>query len=551
MQLHNWSVRNWIPMALLATLSAVGAIAQPYAYVSSWSNTIAVVNSSGTVVSTIRLPGINTASGVAITPDGNYLYVAGQASANVLVVSTASNSVVANIPVGYTPVELAVTPDGSQVFVVNRASYSVSVISTASQTVTATVPVASKPMAVAFSADGTKAYVPLYGGAVDIIDTATKNVTSFGGVTNPSSVAVARNHVYVGNQGTATVTVHDLSGNLLATISGIVSPSWMAATPDGNRLYVSNGNTAAVTAIDLNSNSTMATIPTGSMPTSVAVSADGAYVYVTNEYAMTMSQISTATNTVTATNGRVGSYPFSVVTSPGGGSSVVPSCTYSLSGSGASFPAAGGAGSFNVTAPTGCSWSVTNNPGWVIGFNTLSGSGNGTVSYTVTANSGAAQTASLNVGGQTYMIQEAGISSHIRVRCGGPSWTDSSNNVWTSDNATSYSATTASISNTTTSPLYQTEAWSNGTLTYTYSVTPGTYTVALKFAEFYMTQAGQRKFNIVINGTTYASGFDILGNTNTMNTAIDEKFTVTSSGQITIQLVPVSGPAKISAIEIY
>jgi len=99
--------------------------------------------------------------------------------------------------------------------------------------------------------------------------------------------------------------------------------------------------------------------------------------------------------------------------------------------------------------------------------------------------------------------------------------------------------------------LYQTEAWSTGTLQYQFAVPNGSFTVKLRFAEFYMTQRGQRTFNIVINGVTYYSSFDILAAV-APNTADDVSIpVVVGNGQITIQLVPVTGPAKINAIEIF
>jgi hypothetical protein len=56
--------------------------------------------------------------------------------------------------------------------------------------------------------------------------------------------------------------------------------------------------------------------------------------------------------------------------------------------------------------------------------------------------------------------------------------------------------------------------------------------------------------NIVINGATVQSSFDILANTS-VNTAYDLTFpVVVTGGQITIQLVPVLGPAKLDALEI-
>jgi hypothetical protein len=139
----------------------------------------------------------------------------------------------------------------------------------------------------------------------------------------------------------------------------------------------------------------------------------------------------------------------------------------------------------------------------------------------------------------------------IRIRCGGPQFTDASGNVWIADNAQNRNVTNATIANTSTPALYQTEAWSNSTLQYQFTVPNGPFTVKLHFAEFYRDRPGQRTFNILVNGTTYFSSFDILAAVAT-NTAYDVSIPVmVGNGQVTIQLVPVLGPAKIDAIEIF
>jgi len=229
-------------------------------------------------------------------------------------------------------------------------------------------------------------------------------------------------------------------------------------------------------------------------------------------------------------------------------------CTYSLSSNGVSLTANGGTGSVNVIAPVGCSWtSSTDSATWLTITNGFSGSGNGTVSYSAVANGGvSSRSGNLTVGGQTFAVSETGESfSPIRVRAGGPQYTDPSGNVWVSDNATNFSITNASITNTTMPVLYQSEAWSTGTLQYQYTVPNGTFNVTLKFAEFYMTAVGARTFNIVVNGNTQYSAFDILAHAGVMNAAYDVTIpVVVNDGQITIQLVPVVGAAKVNAIEI-
>src|SRR5260370_18484279 len=64
--------------------------------------------------------------------------------------------------------------------------------------------------------------------------------------------------------------------------------------------------------------------------------------------------------------------------------------------------------------------------------------------------------------------------------------------------------------------------------------------------------AGQRVFNVLINGTQVLTNFDIIAAAGAANKAIVEQFTVNanSSGQFVIQYVTVKDNAKSSGIEI-
>jgi len=130
--------------------------------------------------------------------------------------------------------------------------------------------------------------------------------------------------------------------------------------------------------------------------------------------------------------------------------------------------------------------------------------------------------------------------------------TDTNGNVWAADtqNPANSSTTNVTIANTTTPALYQSDAWSTGTLQYQFSVPNGSFNVTLKFAEVYLMAPG-RAFNIVINGSTVAPSFDIYAAAGA-NAAHDQTFTVNvTGGTITIQLVPISGSTpKINAIQI-
>ncbi len=83
-----------------------------------------------------------------------------------------------------------------------------------------------------------------------------------------------------------------------------------------------------------------------------------------------------------------------------------PSCTYALGTSSQSFSASSGAGSFNLTAPNGCNWTATTNDGWIM-ITQSSGSGNGSVSFSVAANVGPTRAGTISVGGQTFMVNQS------------------------------------------------------------------------------------------------------------------------------------------------
>lgn len=184
-----------------------------------------------------------------------------------------------------------------------------------------------------------------------------------------------------------------------------------------------------------------------------------------------------------------------------------------------------------------------------------------TFNFNVAANASTPQTiqASISGGGgnqpsstDTLTISPLPV---IRVNSGSPvNFVAPNGDLWSADHgATGGSIFTSSspIANTDTPALYQTERFASAaTLQYQFPVTAGTYNVRLKFAEIFFTSSNQRKFDIVINGTTVTSAFDIVAAAGAANTAVDTLYSVTSPSTLTIQLVPVLSSPKISAIEI-
>ncbi len=81
-------------------------------------------------------------------------------------------------------------------------------------------------------------------------------------------------------------------------------------------------------------------------------------------------------------------------------------CTFGLDLGGQAFSPAGGSGTVTITTTPGCAWSVLNVPSWVTITSPSTGTGNGTVSYQVAANSGAGRSASLTIGSAILTIEQ-------------------------------------------------------------------------------------------------------------------------------------------------
>lgn len=82
-------------------------------------------------------------------------------------------------------------------------------------------------------------------------------------------------------------------------------------------------------------------------------------------------------------------------------------CTYSIPGSSQNFSAQAGQGNFVVNATAGCAWTATESCSWVT-LTSASGTGNGSVTYTVDANTGTQRSCTITVNGQTYTITQDG-----------------------------------------------------------------------------------------------------------------------------------------------
>ena len=267
-------------------------------------------------------------------------------------------------------------------------------------------------------------------------------------------------------------------------------------------------------------------------------------------------------------------------------------CTYTISPAIQSFSSGGGTGSVEVTVPDGCSWTAeSNNKDWIDISSGNSGSGNGTVGYTVSANTGIdSRTGTITIAGQTFTVIQSGIDCTYTISpaiqsfssgggtgsvsvasSDGCPWTATSNVLWITINSGNSGSGNGSVgysvaTNTSTSFRTGTMTVAGQTFTVIQSGIDCTYTISSANQTF-TSDGGSGSVNvassdgcfwtatsnvvwITINSDSSGSGngtvdYTVSANTSTSfrmgtMTIAGETFTVTQSGNPDISISPVS-----------
>jgi len=112
------------------------------------NQTVTVVDSStNVIIETIKVG--NTPTGMIISPDGSWAYVAVSGDAAIAVLDLQTHILKATISMDSTPEKLAITPDGKQLFITEMISNQVSILDTESLQVTHTITLGHGPDGVA------------------------------------------------------------------------------------------------------------------------------------------------------------------------------------------------------------------------------------------------------------------------------------------------------------------------------------------------------------------------------------------------------------------
>jgi hypothetical protein len=355
---------------------------------------------------------------------------------------------------------------------------------------------------------------------------------------------------------TGTLTIPSSAPNSPAAIMlvGSTGGNSIASTPTVTPTSLSFGN------IPVGTTSTALTVtlsnPIGAAATSVSIVASNSFSE-TNNCGSTLAAGASCTISVTFTAPSVGvvSGVLSITNSETSSPLTVP-----LSGTGTSAP----------TAPTGLSaapagsgvialsWTASTGTA-PITYNVYRGTASGGESTTpITTGVNATTYADTSVSpGSTYYykisatnsIGSSGTSAEASATAesavvqidagGGATGTFAADEYFSTGTefTTSSTVSTADVINPAPEAVYQSVRWAPS---FTYTV-PGlsagaSYTVRLHFAELSFSGAGERVFNVAINGTTVLNNFDVFAASGGENVALVEQFntTATSSGNIVI-----------------
>ena len=259
--------------------------------VNQGSNTVSVIDRANPNNPPVSINVVSSPTAVAVSPDYSRVYVAG--NGGVSVINTSTNTVIKTISTG-TGQQLngvAVSSNGQRVYVTKTATNQVVVLNpTAVKPVVKTIAVGTQPTGIAVSKIDGLLYVANSGSnSVSVInpDAATpllKTITVGG---QPTGVVVSPDgsRVYVSNTTSNTVTVLNPTATnpVVATIAVGSQPRGLGISPDGSVVYAANIDDT-VSMINTRTGTVITTPPIGGAPGqhSLAVSLDGRKIYVSD-----------------------------------------------------------------------------------------------------------------------------------------------------------------------------------------------------------------------------------------------------------------------------
>ena len=290
-----------------------------------YGSSISVLNAStGSIINTLNDSGNGLGTwgegleNMAFSPNGNTIYATDNEGCGIQEINTSTGNIVTEWYIDYAPYGIAVSPDGNTLYVSLTGSGSecdsseegIEMLDASTgNPVGSILNVGSHPQGMAISPDGNTLYVADDDdGSVYPIDVPSWSVTTaniVSGFENPSGITISPDGsaLYVSDDGFDTVYEVSASGSPINSFDeGVSDPKGVLISPNGNTLYVANHYDNDISVIDTNALSSV-TYPAQGFdePQGMAISPDGNTIYVANYKSPSISVLDASSGSVIGT----------------------------------------------------------------------------------------------------------------------------------------------------------------------------------------------------------------------------------------------------------
>ena len=222
-----------------------------------------------------------------LSPDGRWLYVSNEETAEMSVVDVAAGKVALRVPVGDEPEGVTVSPDGKVVYVTCEDDHTVVAVDTTSLTPLGRVIVGLRPRSIAITPDGATLFVTdENSSSISVVNAARRTLLEtirlpkadaapmaprpMGAVLSPDAKLL-----FVSNGRAKSVSVIDVAERrLVRTMNDVGQRPWgIGISADGTKLFTANGPAGDVSIVDVASGAVERRISLGGSPWGIAVAA--------------------------------------------------------------------------------------------------------------------------------------------------------------------------------------------------------------------------------------------------------------------------------------
>lgn len=265
----------------------------------------------GKTVETIPLGSKQASHGIALSPDGNFLYSGtGFEGKSLVAIDTTTKKIAKELKFNDGVHGIDISPNGKSLYVslnpgLGKKGGGLAVVDAGKLEQTALIQTGEGPAHVAVTTDGSQVWVAnVNGNTVAVVDAQTNQllkVIPVGKVPNEVAVSPDGKWAFVANVNSNNLTVIDAKElRPVKEIRAGEAPHGVTVSPNGKEIWIANNKSNDVSVVDAVTLQTVANIPTGAYANHVAFSPDGKWAYVTNRQSNDVVKIDVGKRTIIA-----------------------------------------------------------------------------------------------------------------------------------------------------------------------------------------------------------------------------------------------------------